>query len=115
MATVDECRNVLEKLAGKVAKKSGDFDGLDGFERTLACDITDLDTSFNAKISGGKLTDLMDGDNPDAEVRVSVASDDLVALSKKELKPAKAFLTGKIKVKASVKDLAKLRKALKVD
>ncbi|GAB4005100.1 hypothetical protein GCM10029992_51950 [Glycomyces albus] len=48
-------------------------------------------------------------------MRVSVASDDLVKLASKELKPAKAFLTGKIKVKASVKDLAKLRKALKVD
>ncbi|HEU5129417.1 MAG TPA: SCP2 sterol-binding domain-containing protein [Glycomyces sp.] len=115
MATVDECRNVLEKLAGKVAKKSGDFDGLDGFDRTVAFDITDLDTSFNAKVAEGKLTNLLDGDNADAEVRVSIASDDLIALSKKELKPAKAFLTGKIKVKASVKDLAKLRKALKVD
>jgi putative sterol carrier protein len=115
MATVDEVRNVLEKLAGKVAKKSGDFDLEDDFERTLALELTDLDQAFNAKLSGGKLTDLLDGDAPDAEVRVQVKSDDLIALSKKELKPAKAFLTGKIKVKASVKDLAKLRKALKVD
>ena len=115
MATVDECRNVLEKLAGKVAKKSGEFEGLEDFERTLACEITDLGTSFNAKLSNGSLTDLIEGDNSDAEVRVSVASDDLLKLANKELKPAKAFLTGKIKVKASVKDLAKLRKALKVD
>lgn len=115
MATVDECRNVLEKLAGKVAKKSGDFEGLEDFERTLAFEIADLDTAFNAKLANGKLTDLIEGDDADAEVRVSVASDDLIKLSNKELKPAKAFLTGKIKVKASVKDLAKLRKALKVD
>ncbi|WP_100443926.1 SCP2 sterol-binding domain-containing protein [Glycomyces xiaoerkulensis] len=115
MATVDECRNVLEKMAGKVAKKSGDFEGLEDFERTLACEITDLDTSFSAKLSNGSLTDLIDGDDSDAEVRISIASDDLIKLSKKQLKPAKAFLTGKVKVKASVKDLAKLRKALKVD
>ena len=115
MATVDECRNVLEKMAGKVAKKSGEFDLEDGFERTLAVELTDLGQAFSAKLAGGKLTDLLDGDAADAEVRISLASDTLIALSKKELKPAKAFLTGKIKVKASVKDLAKLRTALKVD
>jgi putative sterol carrier protein len=115
MATVDECRNVLEKMAGKVAKKSGELDLEDGFERTLAVEITDLDQTFSAKLAGGQLADLLEGDAPDAEVRILIASDDLIALSKKEIKPAKAFLTGKIKVKASVKDLAKLRKALKVD
>jgi putative sterol carrier protein len=115
MATVDEVRNVLEKLAGKVARKSDELNLEDDFERTLAVEVTDLGQAFSAKLAGGKLTDLLDGDAPDAEVRIIIGSDDLIALSKKELKPAKAFLTGKIKVKASVKDLAKLRKALKVD
>jgi len=115
MATVDECRNVLEKMAGKVAKKSGELELEDGFERTLAVELTDLGQAFSAKLSGGKLTDLLESDATDAQVRILIASDDLIALSKKELKPAKAFLTGKIKIKASVKDLAKLRKALKVD
>lgn len=115
MATVDECRNVLEKMAGKVARKSDELDLEEDFERTLAVEITDLDQAFSAKLAGNKLTDLLDGDAPDAEVRIIISSDDLIALSKKELKPAKALLTGKIKIKASVKDLAKLRKALKVD
>jgi putative sterol carrier protein len=115
MATVDECRNVLEKLSGKVAAKSGDFADLSDFERTLVCDITDLDVSFQGTLTNGKLDGVTEGDNPDADVRVSVASDDLIALSQKQLKPAKAFLTGKVKVKANVKDLNKLRKALKVD
>ncbi|MFC3495608.1 SCP2 sterol-binding domain-containing protein [Glycomyces rhizosphaerae] len=115
MATVDECRNVLEKMAGKVSKKSDELQLEDDFERTLAVEITDLNQVFSAKLAGGKLTDLLDGDAPDAEVRISLDSEALIRIAKKEIKPAKAFLRGRIKVKASVKDLAKLRKALKVD
>src|SRR5687768_14135137 len=74
MATVDECRNVLEKMAGKVAKKSGELDLEDGFERTLAVEITDLGQTFSAKLAGGKLADLLEGDAPDAEVRILLAS-----------------------------------------
>jgi putative sterol carrier protein len=115
MATVDECRIVLEKMAGKVAQKSSELQLEDDFERTLAVEVTDLEHVFSAKLAGGKLTDLMEGDAPDAEVRISLDSTTLIRLAKKEMKPAPAFLRGRIKVKASVKDLAKLRKALKVD
>ncbi|MFC4338051.1 SCP2 sterol-binding domain-containing protein [Salininema proteolyticum] len=115
MATVAECRQILEKMVGSADSKVEKYEGLKDFKRSLVCDITDLGVSFRGVIDDGRFSNLDEGDDPDAEVRMSIASDDLVKVKKKELSPAKALLTGKVKIKASVKDLNRLRKALKVD
>ncbi|WP_025274436.1 SCP2 sterol-binding domain-containing protein [Haloglycomyces albus] len=115
MATAAECRDILEKMVGSASKKADKYEGLKDFKRNMVCDITDLGVQFRGTIDDGKFSDLSEGDDPDAEVRLTIASDDLVKVKAKELSPAKAFLTGKVKIKASVSDLNKMRKALKVD
>ncbi|HEU5129416.1 MAG TPA: SCP2 sterol-binding domain-containing protein [Glycomyces sp.] len=112
MATVDECRTALEQFAANLAANPKSVRKLTGFQRGLACDITDLSTSFHGKFDGGKLVDITDGDDPDADIRMIVSSDDLLRLVAGELDFMKAFSAGRVKIKANMMDLMKLRGVL---
>lgn len=112
MATIDECRTALEQFADNLASNPKSVRKLQGFQRSLAADITDLSVSFNGKFDQGKLTGITDGDNPDAEIRMIVASDDLLKLVAGQLDFMKAFTGGQVKIKANMMDLMKLRGVL---
>lgn len=113
MATVDECRQALNTFADQMADDPKKIKKLKGFNRGLACNITDLDdTAFHGRFEGGKLIDITDGDNDDAEIRMIVKSDDLVALVAGELNFMKAFTSGQVKVKANMMDMMKLKTVL---
>ena len=45
-------------------------------------------------------------------MRITVGSDDLVALAADGLNPAKAWASGRLKIEASIFDLLRLRKLL---
>jgi putative sterol carrier protein len=112
MATIDECRTALEQFAENLASNPKTVRKLQGFQRSLAADITDLSVSFNGKFDQGKLTGITDGDNPDAEIRMIVSSDNLLKLVAGELDFMKAFTGGQVKLKANMMDLMKLRGVL---
>ncbi|HEV2086868.1 MAG TPA: alkyl sulfatase C-terminal domain-containing protein [Cryptosporangiaceae bacterium] len=111
MATAEECQQALEQLA---ARMTADHDGQrpPDLNRSVACVITDLDTGFRARLAGGTLTDITRGDDPEAQITLTVSSDDLVALTRGELDFTKAWTSGRVKVNAGVFDLIKLRKLL---
>jgi len=111
MATIEECREALEKLAQKIS--SGSAEGrAPSLDRSLSCYIKDLDTGFHGRLAGGELRDIADGHDPSAKIKLTVSSDDLVALTDGELNFASAWASGRIKVDASVFDLLKLRQLL---
>ena len=112
MATIEECRAALDKFAEKIASDQDGVASKLDFERRLACDISDLGHAFRARFTAGTLTDIADGDDPDAEIRMTVSSDDLVALVNEELDLTKAFASGRVKIKANFMDLLKLKKML---
>jgi putative sterol carrier protein len=111
MATVDECRQALNDLAAKL-DKTAEAQGKLDFERTLACRVTDLETAFHARLSGGRLLDIADGDDPKAKIALIASSDDLVALVNGRLDVTRAVATRQISIKANPFDLLKLRKLL---
>lgn len=111
MATVDECRQALADLATKLAGDPAATSRVD-LDRSLACQIKDLNVAFHGHLHGGAVTDLADGDNPKAQIRLTIASDDLVALVAGQLNFAAAWASGRASVKASFSDLLKLRKLL---
>ncbi|THV41355.1 SCP2 sterol-binding domain-containing protein [Glycomyces buryatensis] len=112
MATVDECRTALEQFADNLAANPKSVRKLTGFQRSLACDITDLGESFNGRFDQGKLIGITDGDNPEADIRMIVSSDNLLKLVAGELDFMKAFTGGQVKLKANMMDLMKLRGVL---
>jgi hypothetical protein len=111
MATVEQCRQALESIATRMAAdphaaKRADLD------RSLACHIRDLDTCFHGRLSRGTILDLTEGNDPKAEVRIALTSDDLLALVAGELHFAAAWASGRVSVKAGFGDLLRLRKLL---
>ena len=108
MATIEECREALQRLAEMLARNAEAKGKLD-LDRPLALDITDLDHSFHGRLRGGHLTDIADGPDPDARIRLITKSDDLLALVDGRLDFARAWASGQLSVKASVFDLIKLR------
>jgi hypothetical protein len=109
MATVDDCRQALHDLAAKLdttAEAQGKLD----FERTLACRLTDLPAAFHARLSGGRLLDIADGDDPAAKIALIASSDNLIALVTGRLDVTRAVAARQISIKANPFDLLKLRK-----
>ncbi|SCF46040.1 SCP2 sterol-binding domain-containing protein [Micromonospora mirobrigensis] len=111
MASVDECRQALQELAARLDRHADMQERID-LDRTLACRVTDLDTAFHGRLTGGRLVDLTDGDDPKAKIALSTTSDDLVALLRGELDVTKAVAARRVSIKANPFDLMKLRKLL---
>ncbi len=110
MASVEESEQALHRLAGNLSGASeGDRKKAD-FDRRLSCTLTDLGVTFLGHLHDGTLDDIRQADgNPAADVRLTMASDDLLELVSNRLNLGSAIATGRIRVSAGVMDLLKLR------
>ncbi|GGN88515.1 hypothetical protein GCM10010112_72050 [Actinoplanes lobatus] len=107
MATVEECRQALNDLAARLAANAEAQGKLD-LDRTLACRLTDLGAAFHGRITGGRLVDITDGDDPKAKIALVITSDDLIALVDGRLELTRVISS----IRANPFDLLKLRKLL---
>lgn len=108
MASAQECREALERLAARSAERDP-AQRKNGFDRSLSCRVRDLDVVFTGRLEKGLLTGIEQGGSADAQIRLIVASDDLVKLVDGELNTASAWATGRLKVVAGVRDMMRLR------
>ncbi|MBW6436252.1 sterol-binding protein [Actinoplanes hulinensis] len=107
MATVEECRQALNDLATRLAANAEAQGKLD-LDRTLACRLTDLGAAFHGRITGGRLVDITDGDDPKAKIALVITSDDLIDLVNGRLELTRVISS----IRANPFDLLKLRKLL---
>ncbi|MFD7403072.1 SCP2 sterol-binding domain-containing protein [Streptomyces sp. NPDC059866] len=115
MATIEECRAALEKLSDNMQDAEGDVRAAAALDRSVSCRITDLDITFVGRLEDGriKVHDTLRGQAREkAQIRLTLAGDDLVALVDGELHFAKAWGSGRVKLEASLFDLFRLRKLL---
>lgn len=108
MATVAQCRAALDTLAAKLATP-GRHPARRRPERTLSCRVRDLDVAFAGVLRDGRLSDVREDPGARGQVRISVDSDDLVALAEGRLGFTAAWTGGRLRVDASVTDLLRLR------
>ena len=107
MATLEECRAAVQGLAERM-QSSGDKTGLG--ERTVSCHVSDLEVTFHGRLKDGELTGITTDAQPaKAQVRLTSSSDDLVALTEGRLDLAKAWMSKRIKIEASMLDMIKLK------
>ena len=111
LASVDECRQALHDLAARLDANAETRGRLD-LDRTLACRVSDLDTAFHARLTGGRLVDIADGDDPKAKIALTATGDDLIALVTGRLDVTRAVTSRQVVIKANPFDLLKLRKLL---
>jgi alkyl sulfatase BDS1-like metallo-beta-lactamase superfamily hydrolase len=108
VATEQQCEQALHDLAERL-EGNADSGGGNGFDRTLSCTIRDLKIVYGGRLKDGRLVDIARTNSADAQVRLTMSSDDLLALVDGQLKMASAWATGRVKVEAGVRDLLRLR------
>lgn len=127
MASVSECDLALRSLAARLLDVDPGVRAKFVVERTVSCRVHDLDTTWSGRLCDEGLVDIaMTGAGHDApaggksggnggrngdgkaQVRLTVGSDDLVALVEGRLALPAAVATGKVRVQASPFDLLRL-------
>ncbi len=112
MATMDQCMTALRSILGNLAANPA----AEGLDRSLSCRLTDLDEVVLGRLSSGAVRDLHVLPHgpaiPKADIRLTMASDDLVALTDGQLSFGPAWATGRVKLEAGLRDLLRLRKLL---
>lgn len=115
MASVEECRAALAKLVAQFDEIDAEDRARHVVERTVSCRVSDLGLMFYGRLHHDGLDPFAEeppADGRPADVRLTIGSDDLVALVDGELDMARALLGGRVKVDASFGDLLRLRRLL---
>ena len=108
MASVEECDKALRHLADQLAGVPADVRAKYVLDRTVSCRVHDLDTTWSARLTDEGIVGITTADEAKAQVRLSVGSDDLMALCEGRLAITSAFATGKLRVQASPLDMLRL-------
>ena len=112
MATIEQCITSLEGVLGGLVTKPA----AQGLDRSLSCRLTDLGQVLRGRLTSGTVRDLHaeeDGPGgPKADIRLTMSSDDLVALTDGQLSFAPAWASGRIKLEAGLRDMLRLRALL---
>ncbi len=112
MATMEESLTALKGVLGDLAANPA----AEGLDRSLSCRLTDLEQVVLGRLGSGAVRDLTavpDGPGvPKADIRLTMTSDDLVALTDGKLSFGPAWATGRVKLEAGLRDLLRLRKIL---
>ena len=113
MTTAEECRTALEKLAGRLSELSpADREHYFG-NRTISVTASDLGVTFVTRLGAGD-DPVREAapDEPPADMRLTAKSDEIVSLAEQPMNIARAWMGGRVKIEASVKDLFRLRRLL---
>ena len=111
MASVEACRTALDELSALLASVDPELRSRHVPHRTVLCRLSDLDHAFVGSIGPDGLHDVSDNAEPDVpvDVRVTMTSDELVALAHGDEDFLHGWLRGRIQVSASMRDLLRLR------
>lgn len=112
MATVEECRVAIEELSSRLDGVDRDARRTHIPDRTIGLTLLDLDVTFLGRLHDGELVDVVLSPTPKPQVRLIMDSDDLIALTRGDLKFAHAWAGGRIRLDASLRDLLRLRRLL---
>jgi hypothetical protein len=111
VATMDQCMTALQGILGELAAKPAAA----GLDRSMSCRLTDLGQVIVGRLSSGSVKDvhaLPDPSVPKADIRLTMTSDDLVALTEGRLSFAPAWASGRIRFEAGLRDILRLRSLL---
>jgi predicted lipid carrier protein YhbT len=109
MASLTQCRRALHDLLDRLAEVDPDLRRKHAVDRTLSCHVPDLDVTFYGTLTEDGLDHITEEPQQEAQVRLTVDSDDLLALCQGEMPFASAWARGRVRIDASVLDLLRLR------
>jgi hypothetical protein len=111
VATVEECRKAVSRLAAQLETVDPDLRARHVPRRSAACRLTDLGVTFVGQLDEHGLQGVGEtlDPEPDVDVRLTMDSDELVGLADGTDDFLHAWLRGRIQVSASMRDLLRLR------
>ena len=108
--------NIKQILEEKVAefnsriKDEPKYSGvIEGKERSICISVSNGD-NYVSNLKDMQLEEFKESEDTSKDLVVTATSDVLVALINKEMSPIKAYMTGELKVKASLTDMLLLKK-----
>jgi hypothetical protein len=112
MATVREVEAVLADLLARFGQVDPSTRSLLPSRRTIEARCPDLDLVRHAQWIDGELVVLEEPPPRRADIRVSVKSDDLMAIANGDMTFSRAYAANRIRLDASMTDLLRLRAML---
>jgi hypothetical protein len=111
LATVEDCRKALDGLAEALAAVEPELRARHVPTRTVACRLSDLDVTFVGRLDEHGVHEVAESAEvePDVDVRLTMDSDELLALAEGNDDFLHAWLRGRVQVSASMRDLLRLR------
>ena len=108
--------NVINLLDEKVIEFNSRIDGepefskmIEGKNRTICICLSDGD-NYSTKLESMRIEDFVKTENTDADLVVTANSEVLTGLINREISPIKAYMSGDLKVKASLTDMLLLKR-----
>jgi SCP-2 sterol transfer family len=113
MTSADECRAALQKLAARLSELKPDEREQYFGNRTISVTVPDLGVTYVTLLGSGNdpVRDAAPGDPP-ADIRLTANSDEVLSLAEQPMNIARAWMSGRVKIEASMKDLFRLRRLL---
>ena len=84
---------------------------IEGKNRTICICVSDGE-NYSSKLENLRIEDFVKTDNADADLVVTANSEVLIGLINREISPIKAYMSGDLKVKASLTDMLLLKRLL---
>lgn len=116
MSSIDACLAGIDLLNERILEQPETERHRHVRERSIGIEVPDLATVFHMRLTVDGLTDIThhptDRSAPRPQVRITVTSDDLVAIAEKRLSAKTSLLTRRVKVEAGVSDMLRMRKLL---
>jgi hypothetical protein len=109
MATKAACEAAMVELAERLDGVPHSLKRRHGVDRTVSCHFPDLRTTYSGRIVDGELRDVSEESRPGAQVRLTVSSDDLLAITGGSLPLVDAWASGRLRIEASMLDMLRLR------
>jgi len=111
MASIEECSEAIAELADRLSRYDSQNRQKKIPDRSLSLHIMDHDVLYEGLLHQGELIEIqvVDPGGPHADIRLSMDSDSLIALTAGELHFAHAWATGRVRIDASLRDLLRLR------
>ena len=82
---------------------------IEGKNRTICICVSDGE-NYSSKLENLRIGNFVKTDNTDADLVVTANSDTLTGLINREISPIKAYMSGDLKVKASLTDMLLLKR-----
>lgn len=112
MASAEEVEKTLERLLSRFRRLDDSYKTMLPAHRVVEAEFPDIDLVYHAEWTDGAVSQLYDGPADDPNIKVSMSSDDLIAMDQGELGFRRAFATNRLRLEASMTDLLRLRSVM---